>query len=121
MHMPLSLRTRLQAEKALAEKEEERERWWRFAELQFGRGDEEEEEATTEEVTPTQKPATSMSRSMRVVVRGQGGDEPSTQKMSVIDYSKWEEWLKDPDDPVSLVRAVGIFLVSFMIGRNRLS
>ena len=69
--------------KRLQKKKEERERWWQHAEYEYGRLHEpqpEEQEQVDEEKTEDSEPK---------------------PKPDMLDYSRWEEWLKNPDDPVA--------------------
>jgi len=67
------------AEREREKKEEERKNWWRHAEYEYGHLHEVEEEAEPE----TKE------------------EQEEAPRRDVLDYSHWEQWLKNPDDPVS--------------------
>lgn len=79
--------------------EEEREKWWSFSRFQFGdRGE--------NEITPPEKYDVSSVSALQPwdsASESENPDAPAPRsRRYIIDYSKWEQWVKNPDDALYL-------------------
>jgi hypothetical protein len=75
-------------------KEAAREKWWRHAEYEYGRLHEPPPAAAGAEAAGEENDAAATNA-------GKSAAAKKKKVADVLDYSRWEEWLKNPDDPVS--------------------
>ena len=73
-------------QKRLEKRREEKELWWRHAEYEYGHLHRTNEEGADGDAA---------------AVETKSADAASKPKVDTLDYSRWEDWLKNPDDPVS--------------------
>jgi hypothetical protein len=80
-----------QAKRAKQAAEEEKKRWWTYAEVEYG---------DSHDKDPSPSSINTPSAEMKKAKR----EEIHKERMRrLLDYSRWDEWLRNPDDPVSLV------------------
>lgn len=84
----LELQRKWDEERALREAKDERDRWWRFARMQYG-----------DDGVNTQEDATNGEGHVKA---SKQSAEARRRMYGAIDYSWWDKWVQSPDDAVSV-------------------